>query len=80
MVSQFEVDDWYSQINYQDQPVRVSPLRYASLIKWFTNQSEGIPAYIKIDMATQNTELVDVYKRQNLYRARGSDTCSKSIS
>lgn len=58
MVSQFEVDDLYSQINYQNQPVRVSPLRYASLIKWLTNQKEGIPAYIKIDMATQNTELV----------------------
>ena len=58
MVSQFEVDDLYSQINYQDRPVRVSPLRYASLIKWFTNLREGIPAYIKIDMATQNTELV----------------------
>ena len=58
MVSQFEVDDLYSQINYKDQPVRVSPLRYASLIKWFTNQKEGIPAYIRIDMATQNTELV----------------------
>ena len=58
MVSQFEVDSLYSQINYQDRPVRVSPLRYASLIKWFTNQGEGIPAYIKIDMATQNTELV----------------------
>lgn len=58
MVSQFEVDELYSQINYQDRPVRVSPLKYASLIKWFTNQGEGIPAYIKIDMATQNTELV----------------------
>ena len=58
MVSQFEVDDLYSQINYQDQPMRVSPLRYANLIKWFTNQKEGIPAYIRIDMATQNTELV----------------------
>lgn len=58
MVSQFEVDELYSQINYQDQPVRVSPLKYASIIKWFTNQSEGIPAYIKIDMATQDTELV----------------------
>ena len=58
MVSQFEVDSLYSQINYQDRPVRVSPLRYASLIKWFTNQGEGIPAYIKIDMATQDTELV----------------------
>lgn len=58
MVSQFEVDNLYSQINYQDKPVRVSPLRYANTIKWLTNQSEGIPAYIRIDMASQNTELV----------------------
>ncbi|PWJ50997.1 hypothetical protein [Faecalicatena contorta] len=58
MVSQFEVDELYSQINYQNQPVRVSPLRYANLIKWLTNQKQGIPAYIRIDMATQNTELV----------------------
>ncbi len=58
MVSQFEVDSIYSQINYQDNPVRVSPLRYASLIKWFTNRSNGIPAYIRINMATQTTELV----------------------
>jgi len=58
MVSQFEADSIYSQINYNDNPVRVSPLQYASLIKWFTNRSEGIPAYIRINMATQNTELV----------------------
>lgn len=58
MVSQFEVSDLYSQINYQEVPVRVSPLVYASTIKWLTNQSEGIPAYMKIDMATQETELV----------------------
>lgn len=58
MVSQFEVDELYSQINYQNRPVRVSPLRYANLIKWLTNRKEGIPAYIKIDMATQDTELV----------------------
>lgn len=58
MVSQFEVDDLYSQINYRNQPVRVSPLRYANVIKWMTNMKKGIPAYIKIDMATQNTELV----------------------
>ncbi len=58
MVSQFEVDSIYSQINYKDNPVRVSPLRYASLIKWLTNRSNGIPAYIRINMATQTTELV----------------------
>ena len=58
MVSQFEVDNIYSQINYQDKPVRVSPLRYADTIKWITNQADGIPAYIMIDMATQTTELI----------------------
>ncbi len=62
MVSQFEVDELYSQINYQDRPVRVSPLKYADIIKWFNNNDEGIPAYIKIDMTTQNTELVKLDK------------------
>ena len=58
LVSQFEVSNLYSQINYQGKPMRVTPLVYASPIKWLTNSSEGIPAYIKIDMATQKTELV----------------------
>lgn len=58
MVSQFEVSDLYSQINYNGVPVRISPLVYASTIKWFTNQSEGIPAYMMIDMANQDTTLV----------------------
>ena len=58
MVSQFEVDTIYTQINYKDNPVRVSPLRYANVIKWFTNMRGGIPAYIRINMATQTTELV----------------------
>ena len=58
MVSQFEVSSEYTQINYQDTPVRVVPLVYASPVKWLTNQKEGIPAYIRIDMATQNTECV----------------------
>lgn len=58
MVSQFEVSDIYSQINYKGKPVRVTPLVYASPIKWLMNQADGIPAYIMIDMATQNTELI----------------------
>ena len=78
MVSQFEVSSEYTQINYQDTPVRVAPLVYASPIKWLTNQSEGIPAYIRIDMATQNTECVKLsegiryskseYFNRNIYR------------
>ena len=58
LASQFEVANQYTQINYNDNPVRVTPLKYAGVIKWFTNRKNGIPAYIKIDMATQKTELV----------------------
>ena len=58
MVSQYEVDDMYSQINYKEKPVRVTPLRYGNLIKWFTNHRNGIPAYIRIDMTTQEAESV----------------------
>ena len=58
LASQFEVSDLYNQINYKGEPVRITPLRYANLIKWFTNRKDGISAYIKIDMATQKTELI----------------------
>ncbi len=57
-VSQFEVSNHYTQINYQNKPVRVTPLEYGNIFKWFSNRKEGIPAYIKIDMATQNIECV----------------------
>jgi hypothetical protein len=57
-VSQFEVGTNYTQINYQGVPVRVSPLQNGSKIKWFTNRSKGIPAYMQIDMTTQEVELI----------------------
>lgn len=78
MVSQFEVSNDYTQINYQGKPVRVTPLVYASPIKWLTNQKNGIPAYVMIDMTTQDTEIVMLkqgiryskseYFNRNLYR------------
>ena len=78
MVSQFEVANDYTQINYQGKPVRVTPLVYASPIKWLTNQKNGIPAYMKIDMTTQDTEIVMLeegikyskseYFNRNIYR------------
>ena len=57
-VSQFEIADTYSQINYQGRPVRVSPLAYADLFKWFSNRDAGIPAYVIVDMVTQEAEVV----------------------
>ena len=57
MVSQFEVADDYTQINYKGRPVRVTPLRYGDIIKWLNNRADGLPAYLVIDMVTQNVEV-----------------------
>ena len=69
-VSQFEVASDYTQINYQDKPVRVTPMRYGNWLKWISNMSDGIPAYIKIDMATQNAVCVKSVSYTHL-RAHG---------
>lgn len=60
LVSQFNVAEYYSQINYKEKPYRVTPLEYDGLLKWFANKDEGIPYYVTIDMATMETELVEL--------------------
>ena len=58
MVSQFEYSNDSTQINYQGRPVRVAPIDYADLIKWFTNRGDGLPAYVLVDMVTQEASVV----------------------
>lgn len=58
MVSQFEVADDYTQINYTARPVRVTPLEYGDFFKWIANVSKGLPAYMVIDMVTQEVDAV----------------------
>jgi len=58
MVSQFEYSDDSTQINYQDRPVRVAPIDYADLVKWLTNRGNGLPAYVVVDMVSQEATVV----------------------
>lgn len=58
MVSQFEYSNDSTQINYQGRPVRVAPIGYADLFKWLTNRSSGLPAYVVVDMVTQEATVV----------------------
>ena len=58
LVSQFGVDENSAQINYRGTPVRVIYLDYDSFFKWFNNRSDGIPAYMIVDMVTQEVEVV----------------------
>lgn len=57
LVSQFEVNNNSAQINYQDRPVRATYLDYGDAIKWFKNKKQGIPAYLLIDMVTQEVSV-----------------------
>lgn len=78
MVSQFEVLNDYVQINYQGSPVRVATLKYGDIFKWFNNYRSGLPAYLIIDMVSQNVEIVRLsegikysnadYFGRNIYR------------
>ena len=75
MVSQFEVSEDYTQINYHGRPVRVTPLRYGDIIKWFNNRSAGLPAYLIIDQSVDVVRLDEGMKyttaehfSRNLYR------------
>lgn len=58
MVSQFEVSYDYTQINHQGSPVRVTALEYGDFFKWFLNTKEGLPAYVSVNMVTQEAEVV----------------------
>ena len=58
MVSQFEVSSSYAQINYRNRPVRVTYLEYGDFFKWFNNRNEGLPAYLMVDMVTQEASVV----------------------
>ena len=60
LVSQFEVNPESYQINYHGRPVRVTYLNYGDVFKWWNNQSAGIPAYLVIDMVTQEVEVARI--------------------
>lgn len=57
--SQFVIDDAYStQINYEGNPYRIFPLKYGDFFKWVKNTKDGFPAYIRVNMYTQEAEVV----------------------
>lgn len=58
LVSQFYVSDLYTQINYNNKIVRVTPLEYADWIKYFANRGKGIEGYIVVNSVTGESELI----------------------
>ncbi|MDO5718779.1 MAG: hypothetical protein Q4P34_07335 [Tissierellia bacterium] len=57
LVSQFNIDESYTQINYKGNPIRVTPLEYNGLLKWLTNHRAGLPNYLVVDMIDGSARL-----------------------
>lgn len=49
VVSQFCVNESYTQINFNSSPKKVAPLEYDGFFKWLNNRKDGIPGYIMVD-------------------------------
>ena len=58
LVSQFTVNTSSTQINYKGAPIRTAYLDYGGFFKWINNWKTGIPAYMRIDMRTQEVTVV----------------------
>ena len=56
-ISQFEVSPLMTQINYKNEPVKVTTLSYGDVFKWLKNTKAGLPGYIVVNMVTQKSEL-----------------------
>ena len=62
LVSQFDEANLYTQINYNDKIIRVTPLEYNGVIKYFTNRKEGVKGYITVDSTNGESKLVKLDK------------------
>lgn len=61
-VSQYYVSDEYTQINYNNDIIRVTPLEYDGFIKWITNRKNGIGAYITVNSVNGEAKLNKIAK------------------
>ena len=61
--SQYIVSNTTTMINLNGTPVRVAYLEYADVFKWFNNTKQGLPAYMVIDLVTQQVTVVNCLEK-----------------
>ena len=57
LVSQYDVSELYTQINYNNDIVRVTPLEYADFFKWANNKKHGVVGYITVNSVNGEAKL-----------------------
>jgi len=62
MVSQYYVSNLYTQINYNDKIIRVTPLEYNGFFKYLNNHKNGVAGYITVNSVNGESKLVKLDK------------------
>jgi len=62
LVSQFYVSNLYTQINYNNDILRVTPLEYADFFKWLSNKKNGVVGYITVNSVNGESKLTRLDK------------------
>ncbi len=62
LVSQFYVSSLYTQINYNDEIIRVTPLEYNGFFKYLSNYKDGVKGYITVDSVSGESKLTKLDK------------------
>lgn len=70
LVSQYCINETYSQINYQNRPKKVANLEYDDFFKWMNNKSDGVPGYVIVD-PVNNTASYQKLEKPLKYVASG---------
>ncbi len=58
VVSQYQVGENYTQINYKHTPQKVANLEYVDFFKWLGNRDAGIPGFVMVDPVNSSAEYV----------------------
>ena len=58
LVSQFYVSNLYTQINYNSEIIRVTPLEYNGIFKYLSNYKDGVKGYITVNSVNGEAKLV----------------------
>ena len=58
LVSQFYVSSLYTQINYNNEIIRVTPLEYNGFFKYISNYKDGVKGYITVNSVDGEANLV----------------------
>ena len=62
VVSQYQVNGTYAQINYGGIPRKVSNLEYVDLFKWVNNRKNGVPGFVMVDPVNSSAEYIQFEK------------------